>query len=186
MQFKGSVFIATSLDGYIARTDGGIDWLDVADSPPQGEDYGYQAHWDGIDTLILGRHSFDMVVSFGQWPYDGKRVVVLSSGQPAIPDHLAGKVQVMSGTAQELAGALWATGTRRAYVDGGKTIQVFLRAGLIEEMIITLIPVILGEGIPLFGPLAADVKLDLVDAKKFENGLVQVHYRPIYQTIEPK
>ncbi len=179
MIFKGSVFIATSLDGFIARPDGGLDWLPGAEEPGEEEDHGYQAHWDRIDTLLLGRHTFDMVVSFNQWPYKGKRVVVLSSGRPHIPQHLADQIELFSGSAQEVAEWLVATGSRNVYVDGGKTIQPFLRAGLIAEMIITVIPVLIGQGIPLFGPLEEDIKLELVDARSFDSGLLQVRYRPV-------
>jgi dihydrofolate reductase len=181
MEIRASVFIATSLDGFIARENGDLDWLtgDSGSESEGGEDYGYQDHWAAIDTLVLGRHSFETVLGFGQWPYAGKRVVVLSSRQFAIPEELQGKIEVFGGPAQEVAEALANSGSKHLYVDGGKTIQAFLRAGLIQELIITVIPVLIGEGIPLFGPLEKDIKLELLQSQTYESGFVQHRYRVI-------
>ena len=178
-----SVFIATSLDGFIARKNGELDWLPGSDGSDDvsadGEDYGYQAHWDAVDTLVLGSKSFETVLSFDAWPYDGKRVVVLSSRELSIPDELQNKIEVYSGPVQDIAQALASSGSKRLYIDGGKCIQSFLRAGLIQEMIITVIPVLIGEGIPLFGSLEKDVKLQLVKSQAYANGFVQNRYRVV-------
>ncbi|MDX1413976.1 MAG: dihydrofolate reductase family protein [Candidatus Promineifilaceae bacterium] len=181
LDIKFTVFIATSLDGYIARKNGDLDWLPGADgesdNDSNGEDYGYYDHWQAIDTLVLGRNSFDTVMSFGQWPYMGKRVVILSHGQPNVPEELRDKIEILSGTPQEIALRLAHTGSKHVYIDGGLTIQAFLRAGLIHELIVSVIPILIGQGIPLFGPLDYDIELQLLELKSFPNGIVQYKYR---------
>ncbi len=170
-----SVFIATSLDGFIARPDGDIDWLMAASTPDDPNDYGYADFMSSVDVLVMGRNSFEKVLTFGEWPYE-KRVVVMSHSRKEIPADLNGKVDLFSGTLQELVAKLQSEGVKKVYVDGGKLIQSFLQEGLIDDMIITQIPILIGEGIPLFGPLAKDVKLSLVEAKGYASGFVQVKY----------
>lgn len=170
-----SVYIATSLDGFIARPDGNIDWLMAASAPDDPNDYGYADFMNSVDVLVMGRNSFEKVLTFGAWPYE-KRVIVMSRLLEAIPADLDGKVDLFSGTPQELAAKLQSEGVKKVYVDGGKLIQSFLREGLIRDMIITQIPILIGDGIPLFGPLAEDVKLTLVEAKGYASGFVQVKY----------
>lgn len=174
---KFSVYIATSLDGFIARPDGGLDWLPQPQAAPDGEDYGYQAFSDSIDTLVMGRATYEKALTFGAWPYEGKRTVVLSSGQPAIPNHLKPHVETTGLLPHALAEHLVKTGSRSVYVDGGKTIQSFLRAGLIDEITLTMVPVLIGSGLPLFGPIEADVRLELMSSRSFADGLVQSTYR---------
>jgi dihydrofolate reductase len=167
------VFIATSLDGFIARNDGAIDWLTRPEDVIPGEDYGYQAFYDSIDTLVMGRNTYELALTFDAWPYAGKRVVVLSNGSPSIPPPLAGKVEIMSGPPAEIVQRLAMTGVQHVYVDGGNTIQRFLRAGFIQELTITRLPILIGEGIPLFGALDSDVRLQHVETKVYPNGFVQ-------------
>jgi dihydrofolate reductase len=150
---KASVFIATSLDGFIARANGDLDWLTGDQSASNEQDYGYQEFMDTVDTIVLGRNTFELVLTFDAWPYSGKKVVVLSSRPNAIPPHLADDV------------------------DGGKTIQGFLDAGLIEELTITRVPILIGTGVPLFGPPNHDVRLTHIATRQFENGFVQSKYR---------
>lgn len=177
MGIKASVFIATSLDGFIARTNGDLDWLTGAESAPTGQDYGYQEFMDTVDTVVLGRNTFELVSTFDTWPYSGKRVVVLSSRTAAIPPHLADDVEWLSLPPQHLVERLEARGASRLYVDGGKTIQGFLKAGLIHELTITRVPILIGTGVPLFGPLDHDVRLAHTATRHFENGFVQSKYR---------
>ena len=177
MSIKASVFIATSLDGFIARTNGDLDWLTGAESAPTEQDYGYQEFMDTVDTVVLGRNTFELVSSFDAWPYGGKRVVVLSSRPNAIPPHLADDVEWLSLPPRRLVERLDVRGASHLYVDGGKTIQGFLKAGLIDELTITRVPILIGAGIPLFGPLGHDVRLAHTATRYFENGFVQSKYR---------
>ncbi len=168
----GHVFIAASMDGYIARRDGAIDFLD-----PYTEDHGYDAFMAGIDGVIMGRGTFEKVMTFPGWPFT-KPVVVLtrSLGPGALTPALAGKVRILGGPPREVMRDLRADGWHNAYVDGGQIIQSFLRDGLIADLIVTRVPILLGDGIPLFGPLAGDVALRHVATKAFASGLVQSKY----------
>lgn len=178
MRAKTSVFIATSLDGFIARKNGTIDWLEQANvSAPDGEDYGYRAFMDTVDVLVMGRNSYDQVLTFDRWPYGDKRVIVLSRRTVEIPDHLLHSVSASMETPGELLARLSALGVAHVYVDGGVTIQRFLAADLIDEITITQIPVLLGEGLPLFGPLDRDVVLTHIATRTYDNGFVQSTYR---------
>jgi dihydrofolate reductase len=171
---KCSVFIATSLDGFIARPDGGIDWLPEPES--ETEDFGFGKFFETVDYLVMGRNTFEKVLTLGGWYYGETPVVVLTHRPLDIPEKLAPKVFTMSGTPQEIVAQLAERGAKHLYIDGGKTVQEFLAAGLIERMIITRIPVLIGEGILLFGPLRQDIKLRHVETQAFENGLVQSEY----------
>jgi len=176
---KCSVYIATSLDGFIARKDGSVGWLNV---PPEismksDEDYGYKKFFGSVDVLVMGRNSYELVLTFGGWPYEDKKVVVLSSGHPRISENLASQVEIMSGRPGEIVQRLAERGAHHLYIDGGKTVQDFLEAGLIDEMTITRIPVLLGAGIPLFGPLSRDVRLRHIETNAYPNGLVQSKYQ---------
>lgn len=171
---NASVFIATSLDGFIAREDGAIDWLPQPSDT--GEDYGYQAFMDTVDVLVMGRHTYETVLSFGAWPYPETPVVVLSHRPLGIPEPLTGSVERMEGSPRIIVQRLADRGLTHAYVDGGRTIQGFLADGLIQRLTITTVPVLLGEGIPLFGPLPHDVPLQHLDTRAFPNGLVQHRY----------
>lgn len=171
---RASVFIATSLDGFIARTNGDIDWL----GEPQegGEDQGYQAFIDTVDFVVMGRNSYEKVLSFGiPWPYE-KPVVVLTNRPLDIPPEQKSKAEAMSGSPSKIVAQLSERGAKHLYVDGGKSIQGFLDAGLIQRLIITRIPVILGTGIPLFGPVQQDIKLRHIKTRAFDDGNVQSEY----------
>jgi dihydrofolate reductase len=177
VSIKASVFIATSLDGFIARANGDLDWLTEAQSTSTEQDYGYQEFMDTVDTIVLGRNTFELVLTFDTWPYSGKKVVVLSSKPSAVPSHLVDEVEWLSLPPQRLAEHLAARGATHLYVDGGKTIQGFLRAGLIDELTITRGPILIGTGVPLFGSLNHDVRLTHIATRQFENGFVQSNYR---------
>jgi dihydrofolate reductase len=170
---KISVFIATSLDGFIARLNGDIDWLVNADDP---EDYGYKAFIATVNCLVMGRKSFEKALSFPEWPYAGMRVVVLSRTLKVIPEQAAGKAELSAGPIEMLAAKLRAEGLGRIYIDGGKTVQSFLRARLVTDMTITRIPVLIGSGLPLFGELPRDIHLDHIETKTFPSGFVQSRY----------
>ncbi|MEM1041971.1 MAG: dihydrofolate reductase family protein [Bacteroidota bacterium] len=173
---RASVFIAVSVDGYIAREDGSLDWLHGHGESDEG-DHGYADFMASIDTLVMGRKTFEKVLTFGAWPYSGKRVVVLSSGSPLVPEELESEIEVLALEPEALLRHLGSTGTESVYVDGGVTVQRFLRAGLVQELIVTRAPVLIGSGTPLFGSLPEDVRLEHVETRAFSNGLVQSRYR---------
>jgi dihydrofolate reductase len=167
-----SVFIGTSLDGFIARPNGALDFL----PEDGGEPHGYNEFIATIDAIVMGRNTFETVLAMSPWPYDKKRVVVLSS-RPIDFSAVEGKVEQMSGTPAEIIAQLAATGARNLYVDGGITIQRFLRAGLVQRLIITRVPVLIGEGIPLFSTLTHDIHLRHISTKSYPSGLVSSEYR---------
>ncbi len=171
---KASVFIATSLDGFIARANGDLDWL----PPGGGEEHGYDAFMATVDALVIGRKTFETVLTFDTWPYGEKPVYVLSTGTLA-PAPPGAAVERMSGAPAEIVSQLAARGVRHAYVDGGITIQRFLQAGLIQRLTITRIPVLLGAGIPLFGTLQHDIVLRHVATRQYASGLVQSDYEVV-------
>ncbi len=180
MSVKVSVYIATSLDGFIARPDGSLDWLPGAESDEvgagEGEDYGWGAFWDSVDCLVLGRKTFEKVLEFGVWPYDGKRVIVLSRMLKKAPSQVEDKIEIYAGDPKALLERLASEGYERLYVDGGQTIQTFLRRGLISDLTITTIPILIGEGVPLFGALSRDIPLEHIRTEAFASGFVQSTY----------
>jgi len=169
---RGSVFIATSLDGFIARPDGGLDWL-PADG---GEPHGYDEFIATVDAIVIGRNTFEIVLGFGAWPYGKKPVVVLSTRASELKAPDGAVCDFMTGTPQEIVARLGERGWEHCYIDGGVTIQGFLRAGLIQRVVITQIPVLLGSGIPLFGPLSNDIRFQHVGTRSFPSGMVQCEY----------
>ena len=176
---RRSAFLGTSLDGFIARKDGGIDFLEAAGggatAEEGAEDFGYAVFIARIDALVMGRASFEKVLTFDAWPYE-RPVFVLTHRPLDVPGRLAGKVEAMSGAPGEVVAALETRGLVRLYIDGGKTVQSFLDAGLLDEITVTRLPVLIGEGIPLFGPLRKDVHLRHVATRAFPGGLVQSTY----------
>jgi dihydrofolate reductase len=172
MGIKASVFIATSLDGFIARQDGGLDWL-PADG---GEPHGYDEFIATVDAIVMGRKTFETVLAFDAWPYGPKPVVVLSSRPSTLKAPEGVPCEMMTGTPPEIVARLAQRGMKHLYIDGGVTIQRFLEAGLIQRLIITRIPVLLGSGIPLFGPLPRDVRLEHVATRSYPSGMVQSEY----------
>lgn len=145
------VYIATSLDGFVATSDGGLDWLDEIPNPEKS-DFGYAEFMSGIDAIVMGRKTFEKVLTFDFWPYD-KPVYALSTSMTDVPKELENKVRTISGKPKELVNQLKELGHQNLYIDGGITIQGFLEEDLIDEMIITRVPVLLGNGLPLFGKL---------------------------------
>jgi dihydrofolate reductase len=172
------VYIARSLDGFIARPDGAIDWLGEPDveGGGGGEDYGWSEFIAGIDTIVMGRATFEQVLSFGAWPYEGTPLVVLSSTRQSVPENLRGKAEVSALDPAAVLDQLAGRGCERVYIDGGKTIQSFLRADLIDELILTTLPVLIGQGLPLFGSLDTDMNWEHVATRTYAT-LVQSHYR---------
>ncbi len=178
---RAHVFIATSLDGLIARPDGRIDWLLAANAAvPPGEDCGYAAFSGRMDALVMGRHTFEQVLTFPEWPYGDKPVIVLSRRGVAVPAALADRVRTSAEAPRALLQQLGREGRRHVYVDGGQVVQAFLRDGLVDEMTITTIPVLLGAGRPLFGAgpsaLPGDVALQLRDVRHWPFGFVQCRW----------
>jgi len=172
---KNKVFIACSLDGYIADRNGGIDWLNSVPNPDQ-EDLGYMPFMESVNALLMGRLTFEKVLSFGiPWPYD-KPVFVWSSKLNEIPVELYGKVELVKGKPAELIRKLNDKGYRQIYIDGGRTIQTFLEEDLIDELTISRIPVLLGDGFPLFGELPAMLHFTLVRSEVFLGQIVQDTY----------
>lgn len=168
---RASVFVGTSLDGFIARANGEFDFLDEGG----GEPHGYDEFMATVDALVIGRKTFETVLAFEQWPYGKKPVVVLST-RPLPPAPPEAVVEHMSGEPAEIWAQLTARGLQHIYVDGGITIQTFLRAGLIQRLIVTRVPVLIGQGIPLFGALPHDVILRHVATRQYAGGLVQSEY----------
>jgi dihydrofolate reductase len=166
-----SVFIGVSVDGFIARKNDDLDFL-----PEDAEPHGYDEFIASVEAIVIGRKSFEKVLSFGTWPYGEKRVVVLSSRPLDLSKAVGGVVEQMAGPPAEIVSQLAASGAHNLYVDGGITIQRFLRAGAIQRLIITRVPVLIGEGVPLFGALPHDVRLRHIATRHYPSGLVQSEY----------
>lgn len=175
-----SVFVGVSLDGFIARPNGDLDWL-MGEGGGDSAEYGYNEFIAGIDVIVMGRKSFEKVMTFDKWYYGGKRVVVLSSRPLDLSTAKArgAVIEQMAGTPGEIVFKLAAQGARHLYVDGGATIQAFLRAGLIQRLIISRLPVLIGQGVPLFGPLPRDVRLRHAATRTYPGGMVQSEYHVV-------
>ena len=171
---KLSVFVGTSLDGFIARRNGDYDFL-PADG---GEPHGYDEFIASVDTILIGRNTFEVVLKLPSWPYGDKRVVVLSHRKLDL-SKAAGHAEQMSGTPPQITEQLAASAAKHVYVDGGITVQEFLRAGLIHHITITRVPVLIGDGIPLFGALPHDMKLRHLGTRQYKSGLVTSEYEVI-------
>lgn len=168
-----SVFVGTSLDGFIARSNGSFDFLPAGG----GEPHGYDEFIATVDALVIGRNTFETVLSLPTWPYSKKRVVVLSSRPVDFSAVREGVVEQMTGSPAEIVAKLAASGAHHLYVDGGITIQRFLRAGLVQRLTITRVPVLIGDGIPLFGALPYDLLLRHVATQQYPSGLVKSEYQ---------
>jgi dihydrofolate reductase len=167
-----SVFVGTSLDGFIARPNGDLDFL----TPWEAEEHGYEAFMATVDTLVIGRNTYDKVLTFGEWPYANRPVAVLSTRPIDQPQACGAVVERMSASPPDIVARLAARGAKHLYVDGGITIQRFLQHGLIQRLIITRVPVLIGTGIPLFGALQRDIRLHHIATRQYESGLVQSEY----------
>jgi dihydrofolate reductase len=168
------VYIATSLDGFIATVDGGIDWLN--DIPnPDGSDYGYSDFIKTIDAIVMGRNTFEKILTFDNWPY-ANPVFVLSNSLKEVPIGLLGKAEIVSGEIKDFIIHLKQRGYMNLYIDGGKVIQSFLKEDLIDEMIITRVPILLGAGIPLFGDVGQSLRFKHEKTIVYDNQLVKSHY----------
>ena len=169
---KIAYYVAASLDGYIADADGGVGWL------PQGEsdDYGYTEFYAGVDALVMGRRTYDQVLDFGTWPYAGKPTYVFTSSAPDDNPYGVDFVRIsptefVQSVATRYSGTVWLVG-------GGNLAEQFRRAGLIDEYLVFVIPVILGRGVPLFGGDAPHTALDLIETQSYADGLVMLNYHP--------
>lgn len=178
MTLKCSVYIAASVDGFIATPSGGIEWLERPEySTLHMRGLNYDEFISTVDCLVMGKKTFEKALTFESWPYEGKPVVVLSSKDVEIPANLVDSVWLDGGKPQEIVERLAKAGMRHLYIDGGITIQRFLEAKLINELTITRIPVLLGTGIPLFGHAGPEQKLKLLEATTSDNGFVQERYK---------
>ncbi|WP_106449201.1 dihydrofolate reductase family protein [Trichococcus alkaliphilus] len=172
---KVKVYIAVSLDGYIAHSDGNIDWLDSVARPD--EDYGYDTFIETIDTVIMGRKTYEKVLSFGgDFPHASRDCYVLTRTERR-PD---GQVRFYSGSPEKLLDQIRSKPGKDIFIDGGsEAIDLFRKKGLIDSYTVSIIPILLGEGIPLFKESNQELPLKLVAAKTFDSGLVQLTYEPI-------
>jgi dihydrofolate reductase len=170
-----SVFVGTSLDGFIARPNGDFDFLPSGG----GEPHGYDEFIATVDAIVMGRNTFETVLTLGAWPYGDKRVVVLSSRPVDLAAARGGVLEQMTGPPEQIVAQLAASGAHHLYIDGGITIQQFLRAGLIQRLTITRVPVLIGEGIPLFGSLPHDVRLRHITTRHYPSGLVSSEYHVV-------
>jgi dihydrofolate reductase len=169
---KLSVFCGVSVDGFLARPDHSLDFLETGEQEP----HGFEEFYNSIDVVVIGRKTFDVVLTFGEWPYGKKQVVVLSSTQLNFSSIKDGVVEQMSGEPLEIVTQLKARSFKHAYIDGGITVQRFLSSGLIDRMIVTRVPILIGTGIPLFGPISHDITLRHLATRSFKGGLVQSEY----------
>lgn len=185
---KCSVFIATSFDGYIATSEGSVDWLsesgNLAANMADNADMGFNAFMASVDCMVMGRKTMEKISNMNltpeQWPYGDIPIVVLTNTLKTAPSNLADKVRLYSGDMTDLMKELEKEGLAHAYIDGGATITSFLNQRLIDEITITQAPVLLGEGISLFGKLAQKIKLTEAKTKAFANDFIQISYKVIY------
>jgi len=175
-----SVFVGTSVDGFIARRDGSLDWL----PPGGGEEHGYTAFIATVDAIVMGRGTFDIVRKFERWPFQ-KPVIVLTTRERDTTLSPDTRVEYMAGTPRTVVDRLATRGMTHLYIDGGVTIQRFLNDGLIDRMTITRVPVIIGDGIPLFGPTPHDIRLIHLGTRTYASGLVTTEYSVAYEVTGP-
>lgn len=174
---SASVFVGISVDGFMARPNHDLDFL-----PENAEPHGFDEFIASVDAIVIGRKTFEKVLTLGPWAYGKKRVVVLSSLPVDLSAAKGGNVEQMDGDPADIVARLSATGAAHLYIDGGETIQRFLRAGLIQRLVITRVPVLIGQGIPLFGTLEHDIRLRHVATRHYPSGLVQTEYEVIGQS----
>lgn len=167
---RASVFVGASLDGFIARPNGAFDFL-----PESPEPHGFDEFYASVDAMVMGRKTYETALGFGSWPYGKKPVFVLSS-RPLARAPAGARVEHLSGAPGEIMARLAQRGIQHVYVDGGQTVQSFLRAGLIDRITITRVPVIIGAGISIFGELDHDIPLQHLGTRHYPSGLVQSEY----------
>ena len=178
MSIKCSVYLASSIDGFIAGKDGDIQWLHRPEyAVEQLNGLGYEDFIATVDAIVMGRHTFEKVLTFSDWPYENVHVMVLSEKGLTIPFHLAEKVSIDSGNPDDIVRRLGSKGMKHLYIDGGKTVQRFLKAHRIDEITITQVPILIGGGISLFDSLGIEVPLKLIASSESKNGMVQVRYK---------
>ena len=165
-----SVFLGTSLDMKIARADGGIEWLEEANTTQ--ENYGYEAFMETVDTLVIGRSTYDTVLGFDPWPYTGKRVVVMTH-RPLISRW---GEEAASGALLSLLERLQQEGVRHVYLDGGQMVQQGLREGVVDALTLSVLPIVLGEGRSLFGGGIPEQRWKRKEVRSFQSGVVQLQY----------
>ncbi|MET4637337.1 dihydrofolate reductase family protein [Mycetocola sp. 2940] len=172
-RLTASAFLAMSLDGYIARTDGNLDWL--LEAGAELGDTGYDDFFAAVDSMLIGRNTYDIVAAFDEYPYAGKRVLVLSTTLDSVdwPDATVHR------TVDDALTTLEREGRRHVYVDGGTVVQQFLRAGMLDDITVSIAPVLIGSGVPLFGSLDRDVLLELTGTRDLPAGFTQATYRPL-------
>lgn len=186
MDIHFSAFVATSVDGYMARPNGKLDWLKHTVSGDENEDYGYRDFMSRMNCVVMGRKSFDRVARFTEWPYKSKQVIVLSRTLKTVPKDFVDKINLYNGPLELLAVELQYHHVRQVCVEGGEAIQSFFTADLMNNITITHIPILLGRGISLFGDLADDIKLKMIDSKSFVSGFVQSSYQVERRTRNPR
>lgn len=180
-----AVFIATSIDGFLARACGSVDWLDPIQSAAAaaGDDLGYQAFYSSVDVVLIGRKTYNTVRQFPEWPYATKRCLVLTHGElgsdiPRRPNGEAFSVEAVSGEPEHILAQLWEQDVQRVYIDGGATIQSFQAAGFVDDLTVSVVPVILGDGIPLF-QRGSEQQFQLINSVTSCTGLVQMKWRAV-------
>jgi len=171
MAVRASVFVGMSIDGFIARIDGSFDFLDAAGNEP----HGYEEFISTVDAVVMGRNTYEVVLAMGGWHYGEKPVFVLSSKPLASPPAEA-VIERLSGEPSDIVSILDRRGFSHIYVDGGFTVQRFLKAGLIDRLVLNRVPVLIGSGISLFGPLSNDITLKHIKTSEFKSGLIQSEY----------
>jgi dihydrofolate reductase len=173
---KVSIYIASSIDGYIARTDGNLDWLHYGHTG--NEDYGFKKFTTSIDAVVMGRNTYEVVAGFDQWAYKDKRVIVLSNTLTEVRK----EAELFSGQLTELLVKLHAENIKHIWVDGGITVSRFLEAGLVDDITVSIIAMVLGSGIPLFSVMNQEHKCHLVSTQSYPSGLVQLKYEVIHDS----
>jgi dihydrofolate reductase len=172
--FKG--FIACSLDGFIARPDGRLDWL-TDGWPEVDHDHGYAEFMVGIDAIAMGRGTFDVVRSFAEWPYSKPCVVLSRTLQVEdLPQELQSKISIIADGPKAVNGHAAAHGWNGVYVDGGQVLSAFIAESLLDSLTITRLPTLIGAGKPLFAPGMTERKVTLSGQKAYGNGFVQSTY----------
>ncbi len=167
---KVSIYIGSSIDGYIARKDGNLDWLHYGHTGD--EDYGFKKFISTIDAVVMGRNTYEVVANFDEWAYKNKRVIILSTTLTKVRN----EAELFSGELTELLAKLYAENIKHVWIDGGITVSRFLEAGLVDDITVSIIAMVLGSGIPLFNTMNQEQKCHLVSTQSYPSGLVQLKY----------